>query len=143
MNSIWQLPPTERLKEWRAFRQSLDDLDDPMCLQATVDWWKLTPIGKSDINIYDSAEWPDPWELLWDNNHNEDSVALGTAYTLALSGWPCEVLLVQCQETSFLGLVVLVDGQHVLSYTYGCIDEVGVLDRCEIIQRWHSDSLVK
>lgn len=142
MNSVWQMTPSERLKEWRSFRFTLDDMDDDECLQAVVDWWKLTPLGKSDISIYESKDWPDPWELLWGTDHNEDSIALGVAYTLALTGWPCEVAFIQCQEKSFLGLVVIVDEQHVLNYTYGCVDNISILDNCEIITRWHSDTLV-
>ena len=142
MNSVWQMTPPERLTAWRTFRRTLADLEDEDCLHQVVDWWKLTPLGKSDINIYETKDWPDPWELLWVADHNEDSIALGVAYTLALSGWQCEVALIQCQENSFLGLVVLVDDQYVLNYTYGCVDNISILDNCDIINRWHSETLL-
>ena len=45
--------------------------------------------------------------------------ALAMAYSLQLADAHCEVMLVQDNKLSFLGLIVLVDNEYVLGYTYG------------------------
>lgn len=143
MNTVWQESPNQRLKTWRSFRKEIQDLEDKPCLEKVVEWWKYTPIGSRVIDPYESKEWPDPWNLIYIGNFDENAVALGIAYTIHLLDWPCEVLLVQNTKLSFVGLVVLVDDQYVLNYTYGSIDDSVVLRDCEILDRWYTNELTK
>lgn len=142
MNTAWQLMPQERLREWRKWRKSIESLEDEDCLQAVVDWWKFTPIGSKAIDPYTRKDWPDPWELIFDNNFDENAVALGMAYTLHLMEWPCEVVLLQDTEKAFIGLVVIVDETYVLGYNYGIVDNIKELENCSVLNRWSTDDLV-
>lgn len=142
-NIIWQLTPNERLKEWRSFRKELDELDDKECLQTIVDFWRMAPLSNRVIDPYDSKEWPNPWNMLWEGKFDENAIALGMAYTLELCDWSCEVLLVQNTKKSYIGLVVRVDDEYILNYNYGAVDNESVLDKCEVLNTWHSEDLVK
>jgi|TARA_B110000503_G_C7153199_1_gene416107 hypothetical protein len=147
MNSaIWQLMPKERLAEWKAFRtelNELDDISDEDFLQTLVDWWRLAPLSNRVIDPYSSEEWPNPWDLLWHGLYDENVIALGMAYTLELCDWSCDILLVQDAGKSKVGLVIRLDNEYVLNHNYGIVDNVSVLDKCEILNTWYSDDLVK
>jgi hypothetical protein len=134
--NIWHLAPEKRLKEWRNFRGSLDTDDLYNSLVSVVEWWKFTPISSRVIDTFNNSDWPDPWELIYNGDFDENALALGMAYSLKLADIKTELLLVQCTEKSFLGLVVLVDNTYVCNYTYGVVDTADVLDNCEIISRW-------
>ena len=144
MNDVWQQSPKQRLKTWREFRLSLDDIEyEEDCLQAVVDWWKTAPVGSRELEIYDVKSWPDPWQLIYTNALDENSIALGMAYTLHLADWTCSVLLVQNQEESWIRLVVLVDDTYVLNYTYGVVEEKQILKNCSIVEKYNTDLLTK
>lgn len=142
MNTVWQLMPNERLKEWRKFRNHIQDFDDMECLQEVVDWWKFTPIGSRAIDPYDNEEWPDPWQLIHTGNFDENAVALGMAYTLHLMDWPCEVALAQDTDRRFLGLVVLVDNNLILNYNFGTVEKLSELKNCEILSKYNTNDLL-
>jgi len=80
---------------------------------------------------------------LYKGNFDENSVALGMAYSLHLIGVDTEILLVQNRQEHTLNLIVLVDELYILNYTYGSIDKVDVLKDCEILQRWPTKNLLK
>jgi hypothetical protein len=141
METFWQLAPEKRLKEWRHFRGRIDKKNLETSLNELVDWWKMTPISSRVIDTFDNSLWPDPWELIYDGNFDENALALGMAYSLNLSGINTELLHVQCTEKSFLGLVVLVDNKYILNYNYGVVDNKSVLDNCEIIEKWQVDEI--
>jgi len=143
MNIVWQLNPDDRLKEWRSFRNDLKTLTLQKQLEEVVSWWKFTPLGSNQLDIYDNTDWDDPWELLYKGNFDENSVALGMAYSLHLIGVDTEILLVQNRQEHTLNLIVLVDELYILNYTYGSIDKVDVLKDCEILQRWPTKNLLK
>ena len=141
MNSVWQQSPEERLKLWRKFRKDNENLEDQECLQAIVDWWKFTPIGSRAIDPYSKDTWPDPWQLIYEGNFDENAVALGIAYTLHLMEWPCTVSLVQSEDKTFFGLIVIVDDEYVLNYTYGEIDKFSEMQQISVLEKYTTDEL--
>tara|TARA_B100000900_G_scaffold34967_2_gene26362 strand:+ start:923 stop:1357 length:435 start_codon:yes stop_codon:yes gene_type:complete len=144
MDNVWQQAPKIRLKLWRDFRLQLDSIDyEEDCLQAVVDWWKSAPVGSRELDIYDVESWPDPWQLIYDNALDENSIALGIAFTLHLIDWECEVLLVQNQEESWIRLVVLVDERYILNYTYGKVEDPSVLNNCQVLEKYYTKQLTK
>ena len=144
MNDVWQQSLKQKLKTWRDFRLQLDDVDyEEDCLQAVVDWWKHAPVGSRELDIYDTESWPDPWQLNYNNMLDENSIALGMAYTLHLADWECDVLLVQNQEESWIKLLVLVDDNYVLNYTYGIVEHKEILDGCTIVEKYATSTLTK
>ena len=144
MNNVWQLSPKQKLKVWREFRLGLDDIEyEEDCLQAVIEWWETAPIGSRELDIYDNSAWPDPWKLLYDNNLDENSIALGMAYTLHLADWDCEVALVQNQNESWIKLLVLVDDTYVLNYTYNKVQNMEVLSDCNILEKISTSELTK
>lgn len=137
MNELWfATSQKERLARWRKFRKTLLLLPIEESLQACVDWWKQTPISSNVFDPFSPETWLGPWDLIWESNFDENSVALGMAYSIHLENIAeCELLLVQQHENNQPRLVVLVDNQYVLNYSYGTITSFNVLDDCDILYR--------
>jgi len=138
----WMEPPTKRLKKWRSFRQSIDKTKLVSSLQELVDWFKTAPLSSRVIDVYDNTLWPGPWDLLYAGDMDENAIALAMAYSLQLADVDCEVLLVQDNKISFLGLVVLVDKSWVLGYTYGKVDNKSALVNCNVLERYNPKDLL-
>tara|TARA_R110002050_G_scaffold266391_1_gene407724 strand:+ start:531 stop:890 length:360 start_codon:yes stop_codon:yes gene_type:complete len=99
-------------------------------LQAVVDFWKMAPMSSMHTDIYDTSTWLAPWDFIWEGRYDENSVALGMAYSLQLeSNAECEILLVQNTKESYINLIVLVDKTHILNYNYGIVNSVDQLDK--------------
>ena len=138
----WMAPPTERLKKWRSFRQSIDKENLEDSLQELVDWFKTAPLSSRVIDVYDNTLWPGPWDLLYAGDMDENAIALAMAYSLQLADVDCEVMLVQDNKLSFLGLIVLVDNEYVLGYTYGVVDKKSALVNCNVLDSYSPKDLL-
>ena len=143
MNEVWDLPPNDRLKIWRIFRKSIEGKDNDFVIQSIVDWWKTTPVSNRITDIYDSSTWPDPWELIYMGEFDENTICIGMAYTLHLIDKPCDVLLLQDRKKHYIGLTILVDETVVLNYNYGTINKYKEIENATILNRWNTEDLIK
>ena len=140
----FQKNPSELLKIWRQFRNDLLNInDDDEVLNKLVEWWKNAPIKARALDPYEPKTWPDPWELLYNGDFDENSVALGMCYTLHYIDWPCTLQLIQCNEINEIKLIIIVDDEHVLNYSYGKIDHISDISHCEIKCSWESNTLTR
>ena len=76
----------QRLRSWYELRNSIQDSDlEKICIEIDK-FWQQTPLVNHYLHPDDIAEWPNPWELLYDNNYCYYARALGMIYTLILLG---------------------------------------------------------
>ena len=144
MQNVWQESPNSRLKLWRKFRKDLSLIDDDdQVLHAIIDWWKGAPIESRILDCYNSDNWPDPWELIYNDKYDDNAVALGMCYTMDLIDWPCTLQLIQCNKKSEIKLILNIDDVYILNYTYGIINDIDDISHCEILQSWESNELTK
>lgn len=95
--------------------------------------WTTAPISSRFLDIHNSSSWLKPWDLVWSGDFDEDSITLGLAYTLYLSGIEdTKVLVVMCNEKTFEKLIVVIDNEHVLRYSYGDISSIEVLSNVTV-----------
>lgn len=73
----------ERLSIWKSFRDSLEASIDP--LNDVVDFYRATPLVSMAADPYTPSTWPDPWELLEENNYCSFVKILAICYTLQLT----------------------------------------------------------
>ena len=73
----------ERLSLWRELRDSLETSKDP--IQDTIDFYSRAPMAKYGADPYTPSSWPDPWELLDENNYDPFVKILAICYTLQLT----------------------------------------------------------
>jgi len=75
-----------RLRNWHELRTSLKDSDiQTICVEVDK-FWQKCPMSNHYLHPADIEDWPDPWNLLNDNNYCEYARALGMLYTLMLLG---------------------------------------------------------
>ena len=84
--NIFTLSFDQRLQDWYHLRQSLRGLDvETICIEVDK-FWQQCPLNTYYLHPYDIKVWPNPWELLNDNNYCYYARALGMIYTLLLLG---------------------------------------------------------
>jgi len=92
----------DRLKLWHNFRLSLENSKDP--IQDTIDFYNRAPIVSLATDPWTQSTWPDPRQLLEENNYCPFVKILAICYTLqltdCLSQEVCEIHITQDPETS-------------------------------------------
>ena len=113
-----------RLRLWNQFRNSIETSDTPF--EDVLEFWRRTPLGRLGADPYDSDTWPDPWELIANNDYCEFLQILGICYTLQLterfSQSRFEIHIVLDEKESNIIYLLFVDNQAIGYYNNGVID---------------------
>jgi len=92
----------DRLAAWSAFRQTLENADDPVAEAIAF----YNSVSRVSINTdpWDKSTWPDPWELVLENQYCDFCILLGICYSLQLtdrfSGSDIEIYIGTDKENS-------------------------------------------
>jgi hypothetical protein len=81
---MWNLNPSERLHEWKEFRERINDTDLDYAVQQTNHLWCYAPYVAYYLDVDQIETWPDPWTLLHENYYCDLAKSLGMLYTLYL-----------------------------------------------------------
>src|SRR5210317_341160 len=73
----------DRLAHWKQFRESLETSNDP--IQDTINFYNTAPVCNIAADPFAREYWPDPWELLEENNYCPFVKILAICYTLQLT----------------------------------------------------------
>jgi hypothetical protein len=73
----------DRLSLWRDFRESLESAENPV--QDTLDLFNTVITSAYTTDPYDRETWPDPWELIFENDYCSFVKILAISYTLQLT----------------------------------------------------------
>jgi hypothetical protein len=112
----FQLNYEARLKNWYDLRDRLRDVDiKEKCVEIDK-FWQQCPLSTHYLHPIDIEVWPDPWELIYDNNYCVYARSLGMVYTLLLLG-VTEIELIEAKDDNYEDVVlVLVKGTYILNY---------------------------
>jgi hypothetical protein len=80
---MFDKPFYERLKIWRDLRLSLETSEHP--IKTVLEFWNRAPIQRIAADPYDRNTWPEPWEMIYENQYCEFSKILAIFYTLQLT----------------------------------------------------------
>jgi len=127
------LSPTERLSDWRLFRQSLMALPEQQQLIAVAQYWSQAPLTKI---AYDPDQCPTIWQMLHSNQWSRDTLAIGMEATLRLAGWtPARMMLRLIRDAHDELLILVVDETWTLNYDWGSLRlQSGIVHT--IIRQW-------
>jgi hypothetical protein len=106
-----------RLRSWHDLRVKLKNQDIlTQCIEIDK-FWQQCPLNHHYLHPIDIPDWPNPWELIHDNNFCVYSRALGMIYTLLLLGVN-NIDLVEAKDDNNEDVVlVLVDNaKYILNY---------------------------
>ena len=81
---MWPRDFSERLESWAQLRQQCCQLDSEPALTKINQWWFQTPWTAYHLHWDDQADWPDPWQLLSDNQYCPVARGLGIMYTISM-----------------------------------------------------------
>tara|TARA_B100001287_G_scaffold256675_1_gene241713 strand:+ start:1931 stop:2350 length:420 start_codon:yes stop_codon:yes gene_type:complete len=68
---------------WLGLRNQLEVDKDPF--DSVFKFWNNVPTSKISIDPYDKERWPDPWEMIYENDYCEFKKILAICYTLQLT----------------------------------------------------------
>lgn len=83
--TIWSATTTAKLKAWRELRNDISVLDVNSAINAATTWWRTTPAIRRTFDPWKKETWPNPWLLVYQNEHCPNSAVLGIYYTLILA----------------------------------------------------------
>lgn len=86
MNNVFSIDYTTRLREWYNLRERLKNADLTTICTEIDKFWKQVDLAKHYLHPADIVDWPDPWELIYDNEYCIYARALGIIYTFMLLG---------------------------------------------------------
>lgn len=109
----WRTDYTDRLRAWADLRDRAHDLPIEQSLVLINNWWFATPWRPYLLHWDDWRSWPDPWQLLEENDFCDLARALGILYTIHLADIAATVTLAQCSDRH---LVLVDDGLYVLNW---------------------------
>lgn len=109
----WHNNYTDRLRSWADLRDRARDLPVESALTLINNWWFETPWRPYLLHWDDWRTWPDPWQLLEENQFCDLARALGILYTIHLSDIAATTAIAQCSDRH---LVLVDDGLYVLNW---------------------------
>jgi hypothetical protein len=117
VTNIFQLNYDERLKNWYSLRKTIENSDIKTICVEVDKWWQQAPLVNHYLHPHDLDNWPNPWELLVENNYCTIARALGMCYTLILLGIEdIEVVLATDDNSEDVVLVLVDPAKYVLNY---------------------------
>ena len=117
MINVFQLNYEARLRSWYELRQNLQNADVQTKCVIIDRFWQSVPLVNHYLHPYDIDNWPDPWELVAENNYCEIARGLGMIYTLFLLGIDDVDFCLATNDNSEEVAIVLVDNaKYVMNY---------------------------
>jgi len=114
--NVFQLTFKDKLQEWSNLRENMKSVSVEQQCILTDNWWQKAPLVNHYLHPNCIEEWPNPWELINDNEYCFYARALGMAYTLYLSDTKnIEMYEATDQENTELALII-VDNTYILNY---------------------------
>jgi len=106
----------QRLQSWICLRQKLETAADPF--QEVIDFYKQAPYVSIHTDPWHRDVWPDPWELVYENQYDEFCTVLGMCYSLQLTdrfkGSEFEIHICTLESLSYMFLLFV--DNYVLGY---------------------------
>ena len=143
MINVFLLDYYTRLREWFKLKENLVDQDlSTICIEVDR-FWQRVPISTYYLHPDDIEEWPNPWELINDNNYCYYARALGMVYTLLLLGIKDIDFVDAIDDNKENVVLVLVDNaKYVLNYWPESVVNTNLSD-FTIVKHINIDSLKK
>lgn len=129
---------TDRLIEWRQFREQLEISDRPF--QEVAEFWANAPFVSQYLNPKNPSEWPDPWHLVLDNRLDDLAITLGMLYTIKLTrrfmNTKCEIHTSMFPNEKEPRYFLVIDDTHVLNFEYKSVVDIDTLRQTETSLLW-------
>lgn len=136
---MFDLSGTDRLIEWRRFRDSLETSNTP--LKDVAELWSRAPFVSSYLDPHTPDQWPDPWHIILDEKLDNLAIVLGMLYTLQLTqrfmNYHFEIHMSTQEKTKDTDYFLIVD-KSVLNLEYGSVVDINLLEKIPTSKIWAS-----
>lgn len=115
--NIFILDYYTRLRAWHDLREKIKNADTKQQCIEVDNFWQQCPMVTHYLHPIDIPQWPNPWELLADNNYCLYARGLGMIYTLMLLGTK-DIDFVDAKDDNNedVALVLVDNAKYVLNY---------------------------
>ena len=138
--NIFLLPATQRILEWRKFRENISKLDETHQLKETCEFWANAPLQTYALDWDQAVNWPSAWQLIYEGNFDSIVVALLMEQTLILVGWDpqrLQLIYLRNAKISDQMMILLVDGKWALNYSvHEVYDFSKIKDDCILLVKY-------
>jgi hypothetical protein len=110
---MWHISFEDRMRDWHALRQSAGHLSALEKYDCINNWWFQAPMVNRSIHWDEYPNWPDPWQLLANNNFCDLARALGIVYTVIMLDADSDVSIAQSDQGN---LVLVEQGKYILNW---------------------------
>jgi|TARA_R110001592_G_scaffold318827_1_gene596084 hypothetical protein len=129
-----------RLKEWSTLRKQIESAINPYDL--VFKFWNKIPTNSKNVDPYDEDTWPDPWEMILENDYCAFKKILGIMYTFQLtdrfSQSSFEINITLDQKESRYVYILLLDKTSIGIYTNG---NAGFYTQSNLVPQVHYSKL--
>lgn len=118
---MWNLSPSERLRFWYDFRKNLNTKPFEQALTEVNHLWSYAPFVNRYLTTDNVEIWPNPWELIHENQYCDLAKVLGLVYTLYLTDHKPKVeirIYRDAVSKDYYNLVFVDQGKYVLNYIH-------------------------
>lgn len=119
-STFWNLRVSDRLAQWRSFRQKLSNMPLLDALTEVNVMWSSAPFVTYYLQPDSARDWPDPWALIAENYYCDIAKALGIIYTIYFTSHKnvnIELRIYYDFETKDrINVVYVDDGKYILNY---------------------------
>lgn len=124
---MFEKPFEERMAAWQQFRQTLETSATPF--EDVINFYRKAPLVSVHTDPWNPDTWPDPWQLLDENQYCDFCTVLGWCFSLQLtdrfkeSSFEIHIITDNCLGYNYL---LMVD-DNVLGY-----DDNKVINRADL-----------
>ena len=138
---MFDLYGTERLLNWKQFRDSIETSNDPF--DAVAEFWSHAPFVNTFLDPQKPNTWPDPWRLVIDGKMDELAICLGMLYTIKLTQrfmkTNCEIHTSMLPNEKSPKYFLVVDHSKVLNLEYKNVVDFDKLSGVQTNMVWQLD----
>lgn len=139
--NIFQLNYETRLRSWYELRQSLENSDIKTKCVNIDKFWQHAPLVNHYLHPHDIDNWPNPWELIAENNYCPIARGLGMVYTLFSLGVTDVDFCLSLDDNKEDVAIVLVDSaKYIMNYWPEMVLNIKSTD-FEIVQKLDIDKI--
>ena len=80
---MFNLNYEDRLQSWSDFRELLEASKDPF--KEVIEFYSKTPTVSIHTDPWTQSSWPDPWQLILENQYCPFCIVLGQCYSLQIT----------------------------------------------------------
>lgn len=143
----WTIGLSERLKLWRELRARIATMSPELAIQESYQWWRTSPAVRRTFDPWKIETWPNPWNLLYQEEQCSNSIILGAYYTLVLAGIDqsrFQLSIVNDIEQKCNCMALIIDSATALTYNkVMSAEDTEVLEILNIFTETELSSLVE